>query len=122
LLASSPEDRAEAEQLLTQARDLAAEAGASVEMNRAEAVLRGMGIRPRAGRPSRSEEARPGGLSPREMEIVQLVAAGEANAAIAARLFLSKRTVQDHISNAITKLELPSRAALASWAAKQGMV
>lgn len=122
LLESGAGQNEEAERFLSQARDVAEQAGASVEMNRAEAVLRGLGVRPRAGRPSRSEGVRPGGLSPREMEIVQLVAAGEANAAIAARMFLSKRTVQDHISNAITKLELPSRAALASWAAKQGMV
>ena len=108
---------------LRAAREIAKGCGAFAEANRIEAALRTMGVRPRAGRPRRdptgSSNLR---LSPRESEIAALVAAGETNADIATRLFLSERTVQDHITHALRKLAIPGRAALASWAVKQGMI
>jgi DNA-binding NarL/FixJ family response regulator len=105
---------------LRSARDLAESSGARTELNRIDSLLRGLGIRPRVGRPRRSKDDK--SLSPREAEIVALVAEGASNAEIGHRLFLSDRTIQDHIGHALKKLGLTSRAALASWAAKQGMV
>jgi non-specific serine/threonine protein kinase len=57
-------------------------------------------------------------LTPRELEVAELVRQGLGNAAIARRLSLSARTVENHIAHALTKLGLHSRASLAVWAAE----
>ncbi len=54
-------------------------------------------------------------LTPREAEVIELVAQGLSNAAIADRLTLSERTVENHVSRALSKLNLTSRTALALW-------
>src|SRR5439155_19167436 len=98
-------------------KDLASASAAIVERNRAEAGLRSRGVRPRAGRPRRAQNADGiSDLSPRESEIAALVAIGDTNVEIGSKLFLSERTVQDHISHALKKLSLSVRWALASWA------
>ena len=53
-------------------------------------------------------------LSEREREVADLVALGASNPEIAARLFLSRKTVEHHVSNALAKLGLHSRAELAA--------
>jgi DNA-binding CsgD family transcriptional regulator len=62
------------------------------------------------------DAARPGGLTPREVEVVRLVAAGHTNRAIAGRLFLSEKTVARHLANIYAKLDVPSRAAATAYA------
>jgi DNA-binding CsgD family transcriptional regulator len=57
-----------------------------------------------------------GKLTPRELEVMRLVAAGETNKAIAARLVLSERTVDRHVSNIFAKLGVTSRAAATAYA------
>jgi pimeloyl-ACP methyl ester carboxylesterase/DNA-binding CsgD family transcriptional regulator len=57
-----------------------------------------------------------GDLSPRELEVLELVAAGLTNGAIAERLFLSVRTVEHHLSNVYAKLRLSGKAARAAAA------
>lgn len=54
-------------------------------------------------------------LTPREAEVTALVAQGLGNAAIARRLSLSERTVENHVSRILIKLDLTSRTALAVW-------
>ena len=49
-------------------------------------------------------------LSPREREVLDLVAAGMSNSQIAGRLFLSPKTVRNHVSAVITKLQAADRA------------
>ena len=61
-------------------------------------------------------------LSEREIEIVELVAAGLKNQEIAARLDISKRTVDNHISNILTKTATENRVALVRWALQSGKV
>ena len=58
----------------------------------------------------------PFGLSPREVEVLRLVATGITNKAIAGELFLSEKTVARHVSNIFSKLGVSSRAAATSCA------
>jgi DNA-binding CsgD family transcriptional regulator len=66
-----------------------------------------------------SAPVHPGGLTGREYEVAQLVQAGLSNRDIADRLFLSERTIESHVSNALRKLGFASRAQIAAWAAGQ---
>jgi len=61
------------------------------------------------------------GLSPREVEVLRLLAEGHSNRAIADSLSLSERTVENHVSHILAKLELESRAAAATFAVRQGV-
>ena len=61
-------------------------------------------------------------LSPREVEVVRLVAAGMSNVEIARRLFVSPRTVQTHVANAMRKTEAANRTALGVLAVREGLV
>jgi DNA-binding CsgD family transcriptional regulator len=62
------------------------------------------------------------GLTPRELQVLRLVAAGGTNKAIAAELVLSERTVDRHVSNIFTKLGVSSRAAATAYAYKHQLV
>jgi DNA-binding CsgD family transcriptional regulator len=79
-------------------------------VDRADATLRRLGRRAatRAG-------AGPQELSPRELEVAELVADGLTNSAIAARLFVSRATVSSHVTHILTKLGFTSRAQIAAW-------
>lgn len=61
-------------------------------------------------------------LSDRELQIVELVAAGLTNQDIAEKLEISKRTVDNHISNILTKTETGNRVALVRWALQWGKI
>ena len=63
-----------------------------------------------------------GGLSPRELDVVRLVAAGRTNQAIAAELYLSEKTVARHVSNIFVKLGVSSRTAAAAYAFEHRLV
>ena len=72
-----------------------------------------------APRPADDHELRAGILSPREREVLALVAEGRSNKAIAAALFVSPNTVKTHIASLMTKLQADSRAQLAAISARQ---
>jgi DNA-binding CsgD family transcriptional regulator len=57
-----------------------------------------------------------GPLTGREVEVLRLIAAGKTNRAIAAELAISEKTVARHVSNILTKLDLPSRSAATAYA------
>ena len=61
-------------------------------------------------------------LSAREMEIIGLVADGLTNQEIAERLTISKRTVDNHVSNMFTKTGSKNRVALLNWAMDHGKI
>ncbi len=63
-----------------------------------------------------------GELTPRELEVVRLVAAGHTNREIAARLVISDKTVARHLHNVFTKLGLPNRSAATAWAYEHELV
>jgi LuxR family transcriptional regulator, maltose regulon positive regulatory protein len=88
--------------------------GAAAEAERAAALLCELA--------SVGEKLDLAGLSRREVEVLRLVAQGLSNQEIAARLVLSKHTVHRHISNILTKLALPSRAAAAIYAARHDLL
>jgi DNA-binding CsgD family transcriptional regulator len=85
--------------------------GAARAADRARSLARSLGMRP--GR----RRMQAGGLSAREQEVAQLIAAGQTNAEIAAALYLSPRTVERHVGNILSKLGYRSRIQIAAEAA-----
>jgi DNA-binding CsgD family transcriptional regulator len=61
-------------------------------------------------------------LSQRELEIIELVATGLTNQEIALKLMISKRTVDNHVSNIFTKTGARNRVALLNWALDNGKI
>lgn len=61
-------------------------------------------------------------LSERELQVIELVAAGLTNQDIAEQLEISKRTVDNHISNILQKTGTDNRVALVRWALQWGKV
>ena len=61
-------------------------------------------------------------LTPRELEVLQLLADGQTNAAIAAQLVLSEKTVRGYVSNILSKLQLADRTQVAVFAWQQGLM
>ena len=61
-------------------------------------------------------------LSERELEIIALVAQGLTNQEIAAALTISKRTVDNHVSNVFIKTGAKNRVALLNWAMDHGKI
>ncbi|MGB3761173.1 MAG: helix-turn-helix transcriptional regulator [Rivularia sp. (in: cyanobacteria)] len=68
------------------------------------------------------ESQTPVSLSDRELQIIDLVATGLTNQQIAVKLEISKRTVDNHISNILTKTQTENRVALVRWALHWGKV
>jgi DNA-binding CsgD family transcriptional regulator len=68
-----------------------------------------------------AEPAGPAVLTPREREVVQLVAEGLTNSQLADRLYISPRTAAVHVSNVLAKLDMSSRTEIAAWAARGGL-
>ena len=60
-------------------------------------------------------------LTPREMEILQLILAGYTNKAIAAEIFISEKTVEFHLDNLYRKIGVRTRLLAGIWALQQGM-
>lgn len=86
--------------------------GAVGDADRAARLLRGLG----AG--GRAWPKRHGALTKRETEVLSLLAAGTSNAEIAARLYISPRTAENHVASILSKLGLRSRAEAAAHAAR----
>jgi predicted ATPase/DNA-binding NarL/FixJ family response regulator len=71
---------------------------------------------------ARTASAHHGVLSPREEEVAALLASGLTNKQIASALVVSPATVRSHVEHILAKLDLTSRAQVAVWASRQGLV
>jgi DNA-binding NarL/FixJ family response regulator len=60
-------------------------------------------------------------LTPRELEILQLILAGYTNKAIAAEIYISEKTVEFHLDNVYTKIGVRTRLMAGLWAMQQGI-
>jgi DNA-binding CsgD family transcriptional regulator/tetratricopeptide (TPR) repeat protein len=77
------------------------------------AVERRLGLGP--------EPSGPEALTPREREVVSLLAEGLTNSQVAERLYISPRTAAVHVSNILAKLGMSSRTEVAAWAVREGL-
>jgi len=97
---------------------------AAMELDAAGWIFQQLGAATDLAAPARPPVAgtAAGSLTPRETEVLCLVATGATNRAIATELFLSEKTVARHISNIFTKLDVTSRSAATAWAYEQHIV
>ncbi|MFI2435034.1 LuxR C-terminal-related transcriptional regulator [Streptomyces sp. NPDC018693] len=99
---------------------------AGMELDAARAVFARLGAAPQLARVDRlshraSGARAPGGLTPREVEVLRLVAGGATNREIAATLVISEKTVARHLDNMFTKLGVSTRAAATAYAYEHGL-
>ncbi|HUG83305.1 MAG TPA: response regulator transcription factor [Euzebya sp.] len=97
--------------------------GLETDAAKARQLLRRLGgpvprVRRRATHPVLQER----GVTPREGDVLVLLAQGLTNPQIAERLFVSPRTVQTHVSSLLSKVGADSRAALAAFAVSHGIL
>jgi DNA-binding NarL/FixJ family response regulator len=107
-------------------RELGDEDAASMEFDAARHVFLRLGATPDLARVDRLLAASPKSTIPRlttrELQVIRLLAAGRTNRAIARQLTISERTVDRHVSNILTKLDLPSRTAATAYAYQHHLV
>lgn len=108
-------------------RALGDDDGARLELDAARRVFEQLGAAPDLARLEARAAAvsapnRPHGLTKRELQVLQLVAAGKTNKAIGTALFISEKTVDRHVGNIFNKLDVPSRAAATAYAYKHKLV
>jgi ATP/maltotriose-dependent transcriptional regulator MalT len=107
-------------------RVLGDDEGAGLELDAASTIFEQLGAAPDLARVDLlikgAEPDRPHGLTPRELQVLRLVAAGKTNKVIAAELFVSKKTVDRHVSNIFNKLDVPSRAAATAYAYEHELI
>jgi DNA-binding CsgD family transcriptional regulator/tetratricopeptide (TPR) repeat protein len=97
---------------LRRAADAFAQLGATAWQAQAEQELRATGVTVPASSSPRDGAGRSGELTPQQREVVDLAATGLSNKDIAAKLYLSPRTVSAHLYRAFPKLGVTSRSAL----------
>ena len=106
-------------------RALGDEDAAAIELAAARTVFDALGAvhdRDRIDAMAGSPRPAPGGLSARELEVLRLIAGGGTNRDIAANLGISERTIDRHVSNIFTKLDVSSRAAATAFAYEHRLV
>jgi DNA-binding CsgD family transcriptional regulator len=105
--------------LLDEAAAIHVDTGATGDLARVDALLRGLGARRR-----RRQQERPAtgwdALTRMERQVTELVAQGLTNPEIGTRLYISRRTVETHLSHVFAKIGVSSRAEVAAEAARRG--
>ncbi len=117
----APYEAARARVLIAQAcLALGDDEAAMMEREAARGVFATLGAAPDVAsidaQAGRAGSRQPHGLTARELEVLKLVASGQTNKSIAAKLVLSERTVERHVSNIFAKLDVSSRAAATAFA------
>ncbi len=108
------------QEALAEALSIARELGATPLERRVAHRLRSLGLSVPRGAHA-STRANPGGLTDRQLEVLDLLSEGRRNAEIAGALHISTRTVEHHVSTVLDRLGASSRAeAVARWARLQG--
>jgi DNA-binding CsgD family transcriptional regulator len=108
-------------------RSLGDRAGGRMELEAARAAYASLGAGPDIARvdtfltPHRTD-AGPQGLTPREVQVLRLVAAGKSNKELADALSLSVKTIERHVGNILMKLDVTSRVAATAWAYENEVV
>jgi ATP/maltotriose-dependent transcriptional regulator MalT len=107
-------------------RSLGDEETAALEFSLARSIFQQLGAAPDLARLDTLERHEPSvnrqSLTPREFQVLRLITAGKTNKAIATELSLSERTIDRHVSNILTKLDVPSRAAATAYAYNQKLL
>ena len=111
----STEDQARALALLDAALDTARTLGMPALAERAAALRESVGTQ-------QSRERYPAGLSRREVEVLQLIAAGKGNREIAERLFVSPNTVANHVRSILAKTNAANRTEAAAFALRNALI
>ncbi len=102
-----------ASDLLSQVKETSEFLGAKKTLRHVEAIQRQL---------TRAADELPAGLTQRELEVLRLAAADMTNRVIAEELFISPRTVSQHLRNVYSKIGVNSRTAAALWAAERGLI
>lgn len=105
-------------------RELGDDDGARLELDAAENTFRRLGATPALAELEelQGKSSLPAGLTDRQGEVLELVATGASNSEIGTSLFISKRTVDRHVSDIFTKLGVSSRTEATAWAFEHGLV
>jgi DNA-binding NarL/FixJ family response regulator len=107
-------------------RELGDEDAAALEFDAARHVFLRLEATPYVAQVDRLLADSPTSVTPRltarELQVIRLLAAGRTNRAIARQLTISERTVDRHVSNILTKLDLPSRTAATAYAYQHHLV
>jgi len=107
-------------------RALADRDGCRSELEFAREVFAKLGAAPDVARVDTLAQAKasgaPAGLTARELEVLRLLASGRTNKAIAKQLFLSDKTIDRHVSNIFTKINVASRAAATAFAYQNQLI
>jgi DNA-binding CsgD family transcriptional regulator len=106
-------------ELLDEARKIYTRSGATRDLARVDATLRRLGVRRGIGGPRRRPTTGWEALTDTELKVVRLVSEHLTNAEVAERMFISRRTVQTHVSHALAKLGVATRRELAAEAVRR---
>jgi len=121
----APYEQANSRALLASAcRAIGDDDGASLELDGARSALEALGATTAVARldaPRDVAEPTRAGLTPREVEVLELVAKGKTNRAIANELTISERTVDSHVQSIFTKIGVSTRAAATAYAYERGL-
>ncbi len=107
-------------------RNLGDDDTANMELDAARSIFQQLGAVPDLTMVnsliSPTESGKTHGLTPRELEVLELLTTGKTNKAIGEKLYISERTVDRHVSNIFGKLKVESRAAATAYAYEHDLV
>jgi len=116
------ESRREGREELVEAHSAFTRLGATCDVNTVEELGEQYGVRPRARRAASGRSASPGGITPREREVLGLLVQGMTNRQIATELSITEKTAEGHVSNILAKLGVASRGQAAGYAVANGLL